>query len=70
MRRLGLRYTEPGEPGTRHFLPVAVSVSSATLVTLTAGSTTGTAAAASVAAGHVTLPVTETPTLVLVDGAP
>jgi hypothetical protein len=51
-------------------LPVGASVSSATLVALTAGSTTGTAAAASIAAGHLTLTVTETPTLVLVDGAP
>ena len=62
--------TSDGSSVTGFALPVATSVSSATLVTLTAGSTTGTAAAASIAAGHVTLTVSETPALVLVEGAP
>ena len=62
--------TSDGSSASGFALPVAASVSSATLVALTAGSTTGTAAAASIAAGHVMLTVTETPALVLVDGAP
>jgi hypothetical protein len=62
--------TSDGSSVAGFALPVAASVSSATVVTLTAGSATGTAAAASIAAGHLTLTVTETPALVLVDGAP
>ncbi len=51
-------------------LPVAPTVTSATLVTLAAGTASGTAKALAIANQQVTLPVNETPSLVMVQGAP
>jgi hypothetical protein len=62
--------TSDGSIATNYALSVAPTVTAATSVTLTAGSTIGTSAAAPIAGGKVTLTVSETPTLVLVDGVP
>jgi hypothetical protein len=51
-------------------LRVASGIQTASLVTLESGQANGRTATASVDAGTVTLDVTETPTLVLVDGMP
>jgi hypothetical protein len=51
-------------------LPVAAGTKTATLVTLVDGSTTGNEIPALISGGTITLTVTETPTIVLVDGKP
>jgi hypothetical protein len=62
--------TSDGSTTANYALPLAPTVTAATLVTLTSGSTTGASAGAPIAGGKVTLSVGETPTLVLVDGVP
>jgi len=51
-------------------LELASGIDSATIVTLKDGSTTGDESTADTSGGKVSLTVTETPTIVLVNGAP
>jgi hypothetical protein len=62
--------TSDGSVSNGYALALPGAVSSATTVMLTAGSASGTAAPAAVSNHAVSLNVGETPTLVLVDGAP
>jgi len=62
--------TSDGSTASGYRLPLPAAVSTATVVTLTAGSATGTAASTAITAHGITLTVTETPVIVLVDGAP
>ncbi len=62
--------TSDGSVSNGYALALPGSISSATAVTLTAGSATGTATPATVSNHAVSVNVSETPTLVLVDGAP
>jgi len=62
--------TSDGSTVGGYQLPLPAAVSAATVVTLTAGSPTGTAVAASITDHGVALTVNETPVIVLVDGSP
>lgn len=62
--------TSDGSVSNGYALALPGAVSSATTVTLTAGSASGTATPAAVSNHTVSVNVSETPTIVLVDGAP
>ena len=62
--------TSDGSVSNGYALALPGAISSATTVTLTAGSTSGTATPAALSNHAVSVNVGETPTLVLVDGAP
>jgi len=62
--------TSDGSTTSRFQLPVSGGTTTATVVTLTGGSPTGTTATAALVDQTVALTVTETPLIVLVDGAP
>jgi hypothetical protein len=62
--------TSDGSVSNGYALALPGAISSATTVALTAGSASGTATPATVSNHAVTVDVSETPTLVLVDGAP
>ena len=62
--------TSDGSLSNGYALTLPGAISSATTVTLTAGSASGTATPAAVSNHSVSVNVSETPTLVLVDGAP
>lgn len=62
--------TSDGSSVSDYRLPLPAAVSTATVVTLTAGSPTGTAATGAIVDHGVTLTVNETPVIVLVDGPP
>jgi hypothetical protein len=62
--------TSTGAEVDAYALAVGPSIKSATIVTLADGSTMGTETAGTINLGNVTMKVTETPTIVLVDGQP